>query len=329
VKIPCLKVSKKEAEKVRRKLIEKNLLLKGYRVERDENFVYFPVKEDVEFENYKIVYREMKKVGKKSYEDVLKEKGIDLESISIDFIGDIAIIRLNDKSIAKEVADAIMKTNKYIKTVCIDKGVKEDYRIRDIEIVAGKKKTETMHIEYGLKIKLDIAKVYFSPRLSTERMRVAKQVKENEIVIDMFAGVAPFSLLIAKVAKPKKIYAIDINPVAVKYAIENVKLNKMDDIIEVVEGDAKDILPNLPDADHVIMNLPHKSFNFLPLALEKGKILHYYEIMERKKIEERVEKIKRKAEKEGYEVEIKNVRVVGSYSPSKQKIGMEIYRLNS
>ncbi|MCD6331315.1 MAG: class I SAM-dependent methyltransferase family protein, partial [Thermoplasmata archaeon] len=66
MKIPCLKVSKKEAEKVRRKLIEKNLLLKGYRVERDENFVYFPVKEDVEFENYKIVYREMKKVGKKS-----------------------------------------------------------------------------------------------------------------------------------------------------------------------------------------------------------------------------------------------------------------------
>ncbi|MCD6331539.1 MAG: class I SAM-dependent methyltransferase family protein, partial [Thermoplasmata archaeon] len=256
------------------------------------------------------------------------EKGIDLESISIDFIGDIAIIRLNDKSIAKEVADAIMKTNKHIKTVCIDRGVKEDYRIRDVEIIAGEKRTETMHIEYGLKIKLDVAKVYFSPRLSMERMRVAKQVKENEIVIDMFAGVAPFSLLIAKVAKPKKIYAIDINPVAVKYAIENVKLNKMENIIEVIEGDAKDVLPNLPDADHVIMNLPHKSFNFLPLALEKGRILHYYEIMERGKIEERIEKIKRKAE-EKYNVEVKNVRIVGSYSPSKQKIGMEIYRLNS
>jgi len=326
VKIPCVKVSKKKAEKIRRKLIEKNLLLKGYRVERDEKFVYFPVKEEVE--GYEIVYREMRKIERKSYEDILKEKGIDLESISIDFIGDIAIVRLNNESIAKEVADAIMKTNKHIKTVCIDRGVKEDYRIRDVEIIAGEKRTETMHIEYGLKIKLDVAKVYFSPRLSMERMRVAKQVKENEIVIDMFAGVAPFSLLIAKVAKPKKIYAIDINPVAVKYAIENVKLNKMENIIEVIEGDAKDVLPNLPDADHVIMNLPHKSFNFLPLALEKGRILHYYEIMERGKIEERIEKIKRKAE-EKYNVEVKNVRIVGSYSPSKQKIGMEIYRLNS
>ena len=326
MKIPCVKVSKKKAEKIRRKLIEKNLLLKGYRVERDEKFVYFPVKEEVE--GYEIVYREMRKIERKSYEDILKEKGIDLESISIDFIGDIAIVRLNNESIAKEVADAIMKTNRHIKTVCIDRGVKEDYRIRDVEIIAGEKRTETMHIEYGLKIKLDVAKVYFSPRLSMERMRVAKQVKENEIVIDMFAGVAPFSLLIAKVAKPKKIYAIDINPVAVKYAIENVKLNKMENIIEVIEGDAKDVLPNLPDADHVIMNLPHKSFNFLPLALEKGRILHYYEIMERGKIEERIEKIKRKAE-EKYNVEVKNVRIVGSYSPSKQKIGMEIYRLNS
>ena len=326
MKIPCVKVSKKEAEEMRRKLIEKNLLLKGYRVERDEKFVYFPVKEEVE--GYKIVYREMRKIERKSYEDILKEKGIDLESISIDFIGDIAIVRLNNESIAKEVADAIMKTNRHIKTVCIDRGVKEDYRIRDVEIIAGEKRTETMHIEYGLKIKLDVAKVYFSPRLSMERMRVAKQVKENEIVIDMFAGVAPFSLLIAKVAKPKKIYAIDINPVAVKYAIENVKLNKMENIIEVIEGDAKDVLPNLPDADHVITNLPHKSFNFLPLALEKGRILHYYEIMERGKIEERIEKIKRKAE-EKYNVEVKNVRIVGSYSPSKQKIGMEIYRLNS
>ena len=261
---------------------------------------------------------DFEEIERKSYEDILLKKGIKIESIAIDIIGDIALIKLKDERYAEDVADAIMEANEHVKVVCLDRGVKEDFRIRNIEIIAGENRTETMHIEYGIKIKLDISKVYFSPRLSAERMRVAKQVKENEIVIDMFAGVAPFSLLIAKYSKPKKIYAIDKNPYAIKYAKENVRINKINNI-EVIEGDAKEVLPNLPNANHIIMNLPHKSFEFLPVAIKKGKILHYYEIIDRKKIEERLEEIKK------FGVKIKNLRVVGSYSPSKDKFGMELF----
>ncbi len=324
MKYLCLAVPKNRAEHVRRELLKMNLLLKNVKVERDSRYVYFPVRERVDFDNCLLIEKEMKEMEMESFRSILAKKGIEIESLSIDFIGDIAVIRADEEK-AMEVADAIMKTNKKVKAVFLDRGVKEDYRVRELEHLMGEKKTATIHVEYGVRIKVDVAKAYFSPRLSAERMRVAKQVEEGSIVIDMFAGVAPFSLIIAKYAKPRKIYAIDKNPHAVKYARENVKMNKMDEIIEVIEGDASEILPSLPQAKHIIMNLPHKSFYFLPVAMKKGEIIHYYEIMERGKINERIEEVKKVGKELGYGIEVKNVRVVGSYSPAKQRIGMEIY----
>jgi len=325
VKYLCLAVPKKKAEEIRQELMEEDLLIKEVKIERDEKYVYFPIKKKVEKENCFIVEKDLEKIERKSYLDILEEKGIKTDAISIDFIGDIAVIRLMNATYVREIAEAIIETNRHVKAIYLDKGVKEDYRIRHLEHIAGEKRTETIHIEYGIKIKLDVAKVYFSPRLAAERMRVAKQIEKGSIVIDMFAGVTPFSLIIAKYAMPKKIYAIDKNPHAIKYAKENIRINKMENTIEVIEGDAKEVVVKLPEAEHIIMNLPHKSFEFLPLAMEKGKVLHYYEIMERSSIEKRVEEIKALGKKEGYSIDIKNVRVVGSYSPSKQRIGMEIY----
>ncbi len=320
----CLITPKNIAEKIRKKLLKENLLIKNLKVKRNGKFVYFPIKKAISIEKCRISRENFEEVKRKNYEEILEKKGIKIESISMDIIGDIAVIRLKNEENVKEIANAIMETNKHVKVVCLDRGVKEDFRIRDIEIIAGENRTETIHIEYGLKIKMDISKVYFSPRLSTERMRIAKQVKKNEIVIDMFAGVAPFSLVIAKYSKPKKIYAIDKNPYAIKYAKENVKINKIDNI-EIMEGDALEIVQNLPKAHHIIMNLPHKSFKFLPVAIKKGKILHYYEIIDRGKIGERTKEIKEIAKKLGYEIEIKDVRKIGSYSPSKVKVGMDLY----
>jgi len=212
-----------------------------------------------------------------------------------------------------------------VKTVFLDKGVFDEYRVRKLEFIAGENKTETIHKEYGIKIMVDVAKVYFSPRLATERMRVAKEIEEHSVTIDMFAGVAPFSLIIARYAKPEKVYAIDKNPYAIKYARKNVNLNKMGDVIEVIEGDALQVIKKLPHANHIIMNLPHKSFEYLPYAIEKGDVIHYYEIIERGKEEKRVEDIIKLCRSHGYNVEIKNTHIVGSYSPAKRKIGMDLF----
>ena len=318
----CIAVPKNRAEEIRRILIEKNLIAKEFRVIRDDEHVYFPIKEKFCIDGCFICKKDFEYIKRESYRDILISKGIKPRSISIDIIGDIAILRGEEN--LEEIANAILSSNRQIRSVFCDRGIYDECRLRNIEFIAGEKKTETIHIEYGLKIKLDISKVYFSPRLANERMRVAKMVRENEIVIDMFAGVAPFSLLIAKFSKAKKIFAIDKNAHAIRYARENILLNKIKNI-EVIEGDVKNVLPSLPFADHIIMNLPHKSFEFLPLAVEKGRILHYYEIIERKKVEERIEEIKEEIRQEGYDAEIKNIRIIGNYSPSKYKVGMELF----
>jgi len=320
----AIKVKKNEAEKIRKKLIEKNILQENLKVKRDNKFVYFPVRKKCRYGEF---IEEMEfKEKKKSYIEMAKEEGLNIDSISIDFIGNIAIIRLPEhlKKEDKRIAEYIMAANKKIQTVCMDEGVEEEYRIRKLKIIKGNN-THTVHVEYGIKIKLDVTKVYFSPRLATERMRVAKKIDKGSIVIDMFAGVAPFSILIAKYSMPQKVYAIDKNPDAVRYAKENIKLNNVEKIVEVIEGDASNVIKNLPHADHIIMNLPHRSYEFLPYALERGKIIHYYEIMERGMEKERIKRIKEMAEKYGYKIRIDDFRVIGSYSPSKIKAGMEIF----
>ena len=74
--------------------------------------------------------------------------------------------------------------------------------------------------------KLDVKKVYFSPRLATERKRVADLVSDGEEILDMFAGVGPFPFVIAK-EKSVDITAVDINEVAIQYLNENIKINKV------------------------------------------------------------------------------------------------------
>ncbi len=319
VRHAAVAVEKRKAEGVRRKLIDMNILRKDLKIKRDDRFVYFPVLAIPEIDEAKYVGEiEFEESKNKSYIELLQEEGIELDSVSIDFIGDIAVIRC-DERISTKLAEILIKAHNSTKAVYLDRGVRDEYRIRDLKFLSGRKETETVHVENGVRLKLDISKVYFSPRLAGERMRVARKVGEGERIIDMFTGVAPFPLVIAKHANPSKIYGIDINPYAIKYAIHNVKINGFDSIIEIIQGDAGEVVKSLPYADRVIMNLPHKSKEFLDIAVEKGKIIHYYEILERNKIEER----KRQIEK-WYGVEITESRIVGSYSPSKQKVVFDI-----
>ncbi len=109
----------------------------------------------------------------------------------------------------------MLETHKNIRTVCLIDPVSGELRTRNVAIIAGENQTLTTHTEYGLSFDVDVETTYFSPRLASERKRVANLVKSGEIVVDMFAGVAPFSIMIARYAKPKIVYAIDKNKEAV------------------------------------------------------------------------------------------------------------------
>ena len=151
-------------------------------------------------------------------------------SRSFDTIGDIAVLKIPQtlEQYGNVVAEAIMQTNKHIKTVLRQaSSVISDYRLRKLEWIGGERKTETIHRENGCIFKVDLKRCYFSPRLIHERMRIAKQIQPNEVIVNMFAGVGCYSIVIAKHSKAEKIFSVDINPVAFEYMRENIYLNKV------------------------------------------------------------------------------------------------------
>jgi len=235
--------------------------------------------------------------------DRLEPWELEILPSSYDIIGDIAIIRISDelKHRAKEIAEAIMQINSHVKTVLNQiSPVSGDLRLRQLEWIMGEKKTETIHREHGCLFKVDLEKCYFSPRLSFERARIASQVKPSEIVVNMFAGVGCFSILIAKKSRVKWVFSIDINPWAIKYAEENIMLNRVRHIVKPILGDAKEVIEEKLEgvADRVLMPLPEKAYEYIIFAVKAlkpdGGIIHYYDFIHAGRNEDPVGKIEEK-----------------------------------
>jgi tRNA (guanine37-N1)-methyltransferase len=203
---------------------------------------------------------------------------------AFDQIGDIVIVKIPDALLAKKqlIADAILANVKTAKAVFAQaSAVRGDFRIRDLELLAGEDRTTTEYKEHGCRFKVDVARAYFSPRLSTERQRIANLVQDNETVINMFAGVGTYSIIIAKLVKTCRVYSIDSNPVANELCIQNAKMNKVSDrVIPVCDDAAHAIESGLAGtADRVLMPLPERAKEFIGPAVsalkEKG-VVHYF-----------------------------------------------------
>lgn len=322
----CIAVPLHKGEEVRQALLEKELLQTDLTIIRDEEFIYMPIniKTEKKILGYVVAEKDFEKRDKtvSNYKEILDipHEFQSLLPTSFDVIGGLAIIKLPDELMGykENIGEAILKANKSIETIALDSGVESEERVRKLEIIVGKKVTETIHKEYGIELEIDPSLVYFSPRLATERWRVAQMVKEGEIVIDMFCGVGPFSILIAKHRKPKKIYSIDINENAIHYLNKNISRNKVSNV-ESLHGDSAVLVPNLEKADRIIMNLPHSSFEFLKIALSNIKsrgIIHYYEILGHDNIEERKKDIFGIAEKHGVRFDVQDEIEVHTYSPN-------------
>ena len=158
-------------------------------------------------------------------------------------------------------------------------GIEGEFRLRRLKHLAGEKRTLTLHKENGCVFRVDVARCYFSPRLSTERLTIARQVTPKERVLNMFAGVGPFSISIAKTAGAR-VTSCEINEYACDLHEENDRLNKVQDQVRVIRGDAVD-LPTREKSkfDRILMPHPSQADKFLPAALAMAKkraIIHYY-----------------------------------------------------
>ena len=302
VRAYCIRVPKHLGEKTIRATGKLNLLNGNLRVLREGDWLFIPLREEPagekldrlkeEINQFDILIQEFPKRERpvRSIFEVLKDKLpthllADLPR-SIDFVGDVAILEIPQEleDYKQLIGRAVLQTFKHVRSVLAKSGaISGVYRLREYEVIAGSDNTETVHKEHGCRYYLDPRKVYFSPRLSYEHLRVASQVKEGETVIDMFAGVGPFSVLIAKTHNNVVIYAIDINPDAIEYLKRNVYANNVDGKVIPIHGDAKEVVQDRLRgiADRVIMNLPERAIEYVSAACSalkpSGGIIHYYE----------------------------------------------------
>src|SRR3990170_3258181 len=120
--------------------------------------------------------------------DKLEPNELRLLYTSYDIVGDIAIIQVPEtlKLRTQAIAKALLQTQKHVKTVLRQiSPVAGDFRLRDLEWIAGEKKTETVYKEFGCLFKVDLVRCYFSPRLFYERMRITKLIQPNEVIVIM------------------------------------------------------------------------------------------------------------------------------------------------
>ncbi|MEM3440367.1 MAG: class I SAM-dependent methyltransferase family protein [Candidatus Bathyarchaeia archaeon] len=254
----------------------------------------------------------------------------------LDVIGDIAVLRIPEGLRPKrfDIARALLEEEKRIRTVLGQSSpVSGDYRLRGLEWLAGEKRTHTIHKEHGCLFKIDLAKAYFSPRLSHERLRVAELVSESgEVVLNMFAGVGCYSIIIAKRRPKSRVYSVDINPEAVLLHLENIRMNKLRGRVIAGLGDSREIARLLAGrCDRVIMPLPERAIEFLDSAVSalRGRgFINYYCFSHgkgegaavdgaRARLAERLDSI-------GCDYEILNAKVVRETGPNWYQIAFDL-----
>ncbi len=254
---------------------------------------------------------------------------------SFDSLGDIAVIQVPKELQHKApvIGQALLKANKQFKTVCMVSGEhKGRYRAQPVKVIAGKRNKKAMYKESKCVFSVELGKVFFSPRLSSERKRIAELIKENEVIGAFFAGVGPFPLVFAKLSGMKKAYAIELNPQAFKGLLHNISLNKCENKVEAIFGDVKKVVPKqlLGKCDRIAMPLPKGGQNFLEeamLALKpRGGTVHFYRFVERDKgFKQPLAEIKEVAKKLGVKTRILRKKRVRSFSPKIEQVVIDFW----
>lgn len=331
------KTELKNAEKLKRLLLENNLINTNYKSKIVEGSIFFPVKEKPEeisndkensfFEIVEIKLDEKEKTPtlKDFLKDKLNQEEMKLIPKTQEVIGDILILEIPEEIESKEkvIAEAYLNLHKQIRTVVKKTDIHSGtFRTRKVKVLAGENKKETIHLENGIRLKLNIERTYFSARLANERLRITRLVKPNEEILVMFSGSGPYPLVLAKNSPVKEILGIEINPDAHSFATKNIELNKINKknkVIELINGDVRKILPNINKKfDRILMPLPKTSEEFLDVALPKVKekgMIHLYAFLNEKDINQEEKKIINLCKALGYKVRVVNIVKCGQHAP--------------
>ncbi|WP_297534989.1 class I SAM-dependent methyltransferase family protein [Thermococcus sp.] len=232
-------------------------------------------------------------------------------------IGDVLILPLRPElepykhRIAEVYAEVLG-----VKTVLRKGHIHGETRKPDYEVLYGGD-TVTVHVENGVKYKLDVARIMFSPANVKERVRMAEVARPGELVVDMFAGIGHLSLPMA-VHKGARVVAIEKDPYTFRFLVESIWLNNVQDLMTPYNIDNRDF-PAENIADRVLMGYVVKTAEFIPKALSIAKdeaIIHYHNtVPERLMPEEPFATFRRIAREHGYEAEKLKELIIKRYAP--------------
>ena len=319
---PCVRVEREAGERTRTRLVEAELLDLDLEIVVEDGWIYLPVADSTAIpDEFEVVTREVPvRESQETPADLLGYEP------SYERLGEVVIIDEDDPDRAREIADAIIESDLPVRTV-VNKAspIEGEERVRRWEVLVGEE-TETVYREYGCEYLLDIAEVYFSPRLATERHRVVEQVEAGERAFDMFAGVGPFAVPFAE--RGAEVVAVDVNERAVEYLRENVRRNGVEDRVTAIQGDVREVAGEYEGwADRIVMNLPHSAGEFLDSAVRLAGsecIVHYYDIQNDEDPFGPGEAAIREAAEPTYEVEVITRREVRSYAPHELNVCLDV-----
>jgi tRNA (guanine37-N1)-methyltransferase len=342
-----LVVETKEAEHTKARLMRLGLFNRQSRVVHSASYVYFPI-EDISVARIKKLFRGLKVVRRtekdrsghtptyrERMESLLTKKEFADAIKGYDLLGNIAIIDVREhlRKKEKKIAEFVLQTNKQVSTVVAKVGaVGGRYRLRRFRYIAGVRTFVSRYSENGCRFEFDIRKTFFSNRLSFERARIAKQVKSQDNVMVMFAGVGPFAIEIAKAHATANVIAIELNKDAFLSMKDNIMLNKTINVKPIL-GDVKAEAKKYSNTmDRVIMPLPKDSPKFLNSAFQVSRnkaVLHFYYFGDMKTaFADAIKLVKKSALDNGRSATVISKRVVRPYSPSEIEVVVD-FRLGS
>ena len=328
-------------------MIRANILHQDKKIFRDEEYVYFPI---VAEENIEVILKDFD-FALLEWRFLQKEKKIDLHdilenefpnepwgeiSLKFDQIGNICLLRLDPEETSKEfrvrTGELIVENYPKIATAVNKKDITKGLeRVFPLEYLSGVRNFKSWHREYGVDIKIDLENAYFNPRLAEEHCRVSHEIRRGEKILDLFTGVGPFALHSAKIIQCR-VYAVDINPVAISCLEESIRRNKLKGEILPIIGNAETILRENRDFDRIIINLPELSIDFLGLAaysIKNDGFIHMYQFINVVKLPiQFMESLIEDKLKNTHKYKIHNIQIGREISPSKVQMNADLQILS-
>ncbi len=322
-----VKVPRSEAESTRKRLQELGVLRSDLEVLRIGDDIVFPVAHacgprlpiaPFDFERRATRLR--------NYQELLPEAMRATAPRAFDTLGDIIIVKVPPELAAQRsaIGEALLQFHG-CRAVFHDGGVKDPYRTRALERIAGSGDSLTSVRENGCTFWVDPAKAYFSPRLAHERERVTALARPGEWVVDLFGGVAPFGVQLAK--RGATVHSIDLNPAATDLARRNVEENGVAGHVTLHTGDARAVAAQLPKADRLILNLPHGAKMFLDVVARAAKpaaTVHYHEILAPDSVAARSKEVCAELARLGWPCRVVGTRIVRNYSPQEAHVAFDL-----